>query len=1628
MSNPNVKITGSAYFKDNTINLGVVDYAKFSNYAVNNGIVKEAGFTDSSTNIGTISAEGHFFDTALNKGTSLTKTNFFNSSKNLSGTLYGESYFSDTSENNFLAYNKVQFSLSALNTGTVQGSATFLNKAQNTITGTVSGYGYFEPGTNLGFVIGVSAANIRNGFYEDDFGYRYINGTRYNILNVNAFTISHYYATDVTGTIPKILAGSRFVYYKPLVQYQDTLRYFIITSVNPTTSADFPLVHNQRTSKGYLVNGKLDPSYEDTTISRTFDYDVINHEPRGGNLVSRQGGLGARLPFFGFFKAGKFVPAQDANLDNKGRPKLGPYSDFYYNVDSIFGDNAGDAAYYVWPTYNAHTSFTTRFEIDSIINAVFQSLDDNKYRVYSENPLNNNKITAYGLATGLYSYGYFLSGEFDVTKTSMTPSSAIDASSRYYTYNSGRTTGANGYYSNVKIQDGIKQTNYSGYGQALDNSKGYYYTAGNAVSFATGSFTFGSFDVNGDLNTAFSSSTPISATDLPTHYYTYNNGTAAAAQNYYSNGYFVDGVKTTTTNQITAKDNGYLYSYSGTTVSSPSLSTSVYNGKYFYQSAPRTGAFYDGYFLNGYIDNTQTLLTLGTYNDAGSAAPYNYAAGVASTFRGEFDNRAWIDSQLAPNHFNGENYRYFNGNIDYATVLTPVSGSYLDSYYVYTSGAAALANGAYSNGYFVNGTPDYTERTLPLSAADNRLWYLYPGSDNTPDLADGEYGGIIYASGFSLLGAYGPYSVGYISNGAIDTAVTLTNPVSAIDNSLFYTYLTGAPTIANGAYPDNTGYVSGNRAEGKYSFGKYINGFKDVSYNGVYTYGPEPVEGYSNYTPLYTYLSGDATLFTGTGRYQVGYVDAGAVILTSTNLTPALLDLDLDGLYYFYDASIGVSPILAQGQYTIGYYVSGSLVSDYTNTRPESNLDEVGGSFYTASNGVFTLYTGTELYSDYYFVNGMPSNGNYNAGIAVDTGTWYEYDLDGIASEVVLSEGQGKTYNNVRLINDGTDIIVDTAYTTTGLYEELFVGVYNNSTDRYVKIINGYSAPDTDNQFLLTTQGALTGIYAPLLPYLSGGTYQIHDATYVNWGPVVPVNGTYEEPYYYNGEEYATIRVKLSNDRDTNCGSLINYIEVYATFLWTKTSELTSVDFFSMNNDSSWANESELTDLTPHLYANARPYLDGVFNDTIGLSSLYFVIQNGRGVLANGVYTNNRFIAGETSNEFADGYYETLDVPGTYRHIQNTGTTFGIPAAGAYSFGYLTNAGAIDITYTSYDPQTTIDTSESYVYANGVGTPAGSLTGFFSVKLLSGTVDTEYDSAYDARDDVDGYSKYVAGIAYVTDDVIYAIDGVYSNSNSSLNYSYLSGGDNNLHSVFGNVTVWMYYGTTPGEVTIPQAGIELPAEGQINLPPVEENVPVDDIMFVNVTIGGYKKITNGYGGMGNSNIKTYYSGLLATDQGYNLYGNGDNTYYKCPVTGTLIETGDHTVYVSQLAETFVVGTYGTYHNGSCGTYSEDDYTVADGDTLGENSCAVYIFVYPDSASEELKCGPYGAVVSQENIDVTVTETSQTFTVGTAGVYADGCCGTYSSDNYTIADGALLTEDETNFYNYSHPASYTAVPK
>ena len=44
-----------------------------------------------------------------------------------------------------------------------------------------------------------------NGFYEDDFGYRYINGTRYNILNVNAFTISHYYATDVTGTIPKIL-------------------------------------------------------------------------------------------------------------------------------------------------------------------------------------------------------------------------------------------------------------------------------------------------------------------------------------------------------------------------------------------------------------------------------------------------------------------------------------------------------------------------------------------------------------------------------------------------------------------------------------------------------------------------------------------------------------------------------------------------------------------------------------------------------------------------------------------------------------------------------------------------------------------------------------------------------------------------------------------------------------------------------------------------------------------------------------------------------------------------------------------------------------------------------------------------------------------------------------------------------------------------------------------------------------------------------------------------------------------------------------------------------------------------------------------------------------------------------
>lgn len=1438
MSNPNVRITGSAYFKNSAVNLGEVDYAKFSNYAINSGTVKEAGFFDSSTNSGTVSAEAHFFNSALNKGTSLTKSTFFNSSKNFSGTLYGENYFTDIAENKSLAYNKAQFSLSATNTGTVQGSGIFFGSARNTVSGTVSGFASLESGTNLGTLIGTSATYVRDGFYELEIGYRYVNGTRYNILNVNSFGFfvtnaswKNFYSKNINGQSGLVYTGYIYPTSNVLVQYQDSLKYFKINSDNPTTSANFPLVNNQKTSVGYLVNGMVSFDYENVVISQTSDYDLvsISDADQGSALyVSKYPNPQiSSQPFFGTFKAGKFVPAVDQNLDTKGRPKLGPYSDYFY-LPNTTGMNST-----LWNSYTQHQN--TKVNI-SVYNA-FKSLEDNKYRVYKNNNSSLSSISAIELATGLYDTGYFLSGEFDATKTSLTPASAIN-NSKFYTYASGRTTVANGYYSNFKIANGNIDSSYSGYGIALDDSKAYYYTVGIVSYLATGNFSFGRYDL-GIFNSSFNSATPLSAINA-SPYYTYLNGVATVAAGYYSNGYFVVGTKTSITNKITALDNGYLYSYSELTVGSPLLSASVYSGRYFYQSAPRTGAFYDGYYLNGYIDTSKNLTELGIYNDAGSSAPYVYTSGVVATFSGEFDDRAWVSSVTATGPFRTYYYSYGAKDLTYSN-NTPQSGSYVNGYFVYSNGVAASADGPYVSSYFINGIQDYSERTIPLTAIDGGgLYYKYPGSGNSPDLATGEYGGINYINGFSLLGQSGPYSIGYMLNGVIDDSVTLTNPVSTIDNSLFYTYLSGSPTLAQGPYSNNTAYISG-----------------------------------------------------------VG----------------------------------------ANGQYTFGYYISGSLVTDYTNTRPTQNLDGEGGSFYTASNGVFTVYTGTNPYSNYYFIDGTPSNGNYNAAIAVDTSTWYDYDQNGTAAEVVLQSGTSRTFNNVRLINDGSSIIIDTSYSTTGLYEQLdFRG---SLVPRFVKIENGYSSPDTDGELILSTDGALTGIYAPLsgdsVP--TAGTYQIADSSYVNWGPILPVSGSLPNLYYYNENNFGTIISYASPLLAAEHTSTFSGNDV-RLFKWansTVTDNVSGVTIFAVDASGNGDIRNVITDLTPHQYQNAKMFLDGQqagspWNGTT-IELLYYVIQNGIGVLAEGVYTNDYFtLGGVHQGAPAAGYYQTINASNTYRRIFANGD-FGVPSAGAYSFGYLNDQGSIDTSYTNATPQVAIDNSILYTYfeGNSVGFSGG---GFFAFKYKSdGTVDTEYDSTtYVKRDDIDGYSVYTAGVASRTSSSIYTDTGFYSNSDTSLSYSPLAAGDGAMH--LNDSGSWKVYGTTPGSVTTPAEGTQLPEEYQVNLTAVTVS---------GYTVGSYKKVINSNGGVSDAATADYLSSgtLVGSDITFNYYSDGAGGINSCELAGNFVGSGS---YVADIAGTiYTIGTWEQTTDGSCGTTTTDSWNYNQNDVIiaGEEGMPSY---------------------------------------------------------------------------------------
>jgi hypothetical protein len=222
------------------------------------------------------------------------------------------------------------------------------------------------------------------------------------------------------------------------------------------------------------------------------------------------------------------------------------------------------------------------------------------------------------------------------------------------------------------------------------------------------------------------------------------------------------------------------------------------------------------------------------------------------------------------------------------TSTAPEEVTGITGYYVkMINGTAYSVSGAYSNYYFLNtGYIDYTySSSFPQQSQDDQLYYdyvsgeaigladgqlvqnpidslYYDFSNGVRTLSQGCYSGTSYLNGAT--GGYycysnGANSVGYISNGEIDTNYTNLNPQIAIDNSKYYTYFQGTASQANGGY-NGVGYFTNGEPDvtynGAYSYGYLLNGLLDTSYTGGPNIGQD-------INLLYMYSSGIATLANG---------------------------------------------------------------------------------------------------------------------------------------------------------------------------------------------------------------------------------------------------------------------------------------------------------------------------------------------------------------------------------------------------------------------------------------------------------------------------------------------------------------------------------------------------------------------------------------------------------------------------------------------------------------------------------------------------------------------------------------------------------------------------------------------
>ena len=491
-------------------------------------------------------------------------------------------------------------------------------------------------------------------------------------------------------------------------------------------------------------------------------------------------------------------------------------------------------------------------------------------------------------------------------------------------------------------------------------------------------------------------------------------------------------------------------------------SGSVTGQALFGLSAVNTGTFS---VSSSYEQETNGFYSYGYYIDSVKIAPEDYniqvyqvgdkwykydqngvgivAEGMFNNGSGQFNLYKHGEVKTFPTYIFKENkysIGYYDDNYLVTNYNSPngVPEKAVDTFlfYTYLSGAATVADGAFSDRFYVNGSKSftYTKTDVPLKAKDNNLFYTFINGTPSPGAGSYTFGNIVngalsntiitpvtaldadtkwfvYTNGVSI-SATGAFSNGYFLS-ATKTG-TFVRPQTARDNSDYYLYADGIPTAA---------------------FGAYTNGFFNPRGKMTVLEILTPAQAQDRNTPAWYVYSSTGVPQSADGPYSNGFYDNGVIDSAYSSLsgTPEDIAID-DSLFYIYTNGVSTP---ADGFYSNGYFV-GAEKQLVTISIPRQAVDNPP-YYYVYTNGVASLADG--VFQNGYFTNGIRSTYTNNTPTLLD-GSW-------------------------KVFNNGVAILANGAYTNgyfeEGTKSEVYTSPNNlpqtvlNSNLKYI-IINGTSS------------------------------------------------------------------------------------------------------------------------------------------------------------------------------------------------------------------------------------------------------------------------------------------------------------------------------------------------------------------------------------------------------------------------------------------------------------------------------------------------------------------------------------------------------------------------------------------